>query len=295
MSNTEPVQKPRIGWIGLGVMGGSMAARLLNAGYPLSIYNRTKSKCAALIAQGAIWRENPAALARNTDIIITMVGYPSDVEQVYLEPTGILENACKGSTVIDMTTSKPSLAKRIYETAKTHGLNALDAPVSGGDVGARDGTLSIMVGGDQAVYDTMLPVFKAMGKTIVRQGDAGAGQHTKMCNQIAIAANIMGVCESLAYAKRAGLDPETVLRSIGGGGAASWQLSAYAPRILKGDYSPGFYIKHFLKDMRIALEEAEAMNLHTPALALSKSLYEKLSAKGLDDEGTQALFRLYQP
>lgn len=293
MPQNDETQKPRIGWIGLGVMGGSMAANLLKAGYPLSIYNRTRAKCAPLLEQGAVWRETPAALAAEADVIFTMVGYPGDVEEVYFGKTGILENARKGAVVIDMTTSKPSLARRIYDTAKENGLDALDAPVSGGDTGARDGTLAIMAGGDAEVFTAMLPIFNVLGKTVVRQGGAGAGQHTKMCNQIAIAGAIMGVCESLAYAERAGLDPETVLRSIGGGGAASWQLSAYAPRILKGDFKPGFYIKHFLKDIRIALEEAKAMGLQTPALALAESLYEKLSARGLDDAGTQALFQLY--
>lgn len=294
MPENRTGQKPAVGFIGVGVMGGSMAANLLKAGFPLGLYNRTRSKCEPLLAQGAVWYESPAALAGQADVVITMVGYPSDVESVYFGGAGILKNARKGTVLIDMTTSKPSLAVRIFEEAKENGLDALDAPVSGGDIGARDGTLTIMAGGEQPVFDAALPILRAMGRTIVLQGGAGAGQHTKMCNQIAIAANIMGVCESLSYAKRAGLDPETVLRSIGGGGAASWQLSAYAPRILKGDFRPGFYIKHFLKDMRIALEEAESMGLHTPALALAKSLYEKLEAQGMENEGTQALFHLYE-
>ncbi len=294
MAAKEKKPELAVGLIGVGVMGGGMAANLLKAGFPLCLYNRTRAKCAPLLERGAVWKESPAALAREADAVITMVGYPSDVESVYFGKDGILENARPGTLVIDMTTSKPSLAVRIHEEAEKRGLRALDAPVSGGDVGAKDGTLTIMAGGAKADFEAAAPLFRAMGKTAVLQGGPGAGQHTKMCNQIAIAANIMGVCECLAYAEHAGLDPETVLRSIGSGGAASWQLSAYAPRILKGDFKPGFYVKHFLKDMRIALEEAKAMSLSTPALTLSESLFEKLAEKGLENEGTQALFRLYE-
>lgn len=288
-------KKPTVGLIGTGVMGGGIAQNLLKAGYPLRVFNRTRAKSEPLLARGAVWAESPAALAAASDIVITMVGYPRDVEALYLGADGILAHARRGTTVVDMTTSSPSLAQRVAAEAAKRGIDALDAPVSGGDIGARDGTLSVMVGGDEAVFARMRPLFEAIGKTVVRQGGPGAGQHTKMCNQIAIAANIMGVCEALAYAERAGLDPQTMLRSVGGGGAASWQLSAYAPRILAGDYKPGFYIKHFIKDMRIALEEAGRMGLDTPALRLAESLYEKLSARGMDDEGTQALIRLYRP
>ena len=283
----------KVGFIGTGVMGSAMASHILEGGYKLSVYNRTKEKALALINKGAIWKDSVAQLAKDSNIVITIVGYPKDVEEVYLGENGIINNIKKGSYVIDMTTSKPSLAKKIYETAKQKGIFALDAPVSGGDVGAAEGTLSIMVGGDKEAFQNLKPIFELMGKNIVLQGGAGAGQHTKMCNQIAIASNIMGVCEALAYAKESGLDPETVLKSIGAGGAASWQLSAYAPRIFKGDFAPGFYIKHFVKDMKIALEEAAAMDLDTPALRLSKKLYDKLIEQGKQDLGTQALYELY--
>jgi 3-hydroxyisobutyrate dehydrogenase len=282
-----------IGFIGTGVMGNSMASNLLKGGYNLYIYNRTKEKALSLIGKGATWKVSVSELSKVSDVIITIVGYPSDVEEVYLGSNGILNNAKPGSFVIDMTTSKPSLAKKIYEIAKSKDVFALDAPVSGGDVGASEGTLSIMVGGDKEAFEHLKPIFELMGKNIILQGTAGAGQHTKMCNQIAIASNIMGVCEAISYAKNSGLDPETVLKSIGAGGAASWQLSAYAPRILKDDFKPGFYIKHFVKDMRIALEEADSMGLNTPALSLCKKLYDKLIAEGKEDLGTQALYQLY--
>lgn len=283
----------RIGFIGTGVMGNSMASNLLKGGYNLYIYNRTKEKALSLIEKGATWKDSVSELSKVSDVVITIVGYPSDVEEVYLGSNGILNNVKPGSFVIDMTTSKPSLAKKIYEIAKSKNVFALDAPVSGGDVGASEGTLSIMVGGDKEAFEHLKPIFELMGKNIVLQGTAGAGQHTKMCNQIAIASNIMGVCEAIAYAKNSGLDPETVLKSIGAGGAASWQLSAYAPRILKDDFKPGFYIKHFVKDMRIALEEADSMGLSTPALSLCKKLYDNLIAEGKEDLGTQALYQLY--
>ena len=243
----------KVGFIGTGVMGAAMASHILDGGYKLSVYNRTKEKALALINKGAIWKTSVDELAKDSDIVITIVGYPKDVEEVYLGENGIINNIKKGSYVVDMTTSKPSLAKKIYEAAKEKEIFALDAPVSGGDVGAAEGTLSIMIGGDREAFENLKPIFGLMGKNIVLQGGAGAGQHTKMCNQIAIASNIMGVCEALVYAKKSGLDPKTVLKSIGAGGAASWQLSAYAPRILKGDFAPGFYIKHFVKDMKIAL------------------------------------------
>ncbi|AGK97224.1 NAD(P)-dependent oxidoreductase [Clostridium pasteurianum] len=283
----------KVGFIGTGVMGAAMASHILDGGYKLSVYNRTKEKALALINKGAIWKASLAELAKDSDVVITIVGYPKDVEEVYLGQNGIINNIKKGSYVIDMTTSKPSLAKKIYEAAKEKDIFALDAPVSGGDVGAAEGTLSIMIGGDREAFENLKPIFELMGKNIVLQGGVGAGQHTKMCNQIAIASNIMGVCEALVYAKKSGLDPETVLKSIGAGGAASWQLSAYAPRILNGDFAPGFYIKHFVKDMKIALEEADAMGLDTPALSLSKKLYDKLIEQGKGDLGTQALYKLY--
>ncbi|WP_010233484.1 NAD(P)-dependent oxidoreductase [Clostridium arbusti] len=283
----------KIGFVGTGVMGAAMASHILEGGYKLSVYNRTKEKASALLNKGATWKDSVADLAKDSDIVISIVGYPKDVEEVYLGKDGIVNNIKQGGYVIDMTTSKPSLAKKIYEAAKIKNIFALDAPVSGGDVGAAEGTLSIMVGGDKEAFENLKPIFGLMGKNIVLQGNAGAGQHTKMCNQIAIASTIMGVCEALSYAKKSGLDAETVLKSIGAGGAASWQLSAYASRILKGDFAPGFYIKHFVKDMKIALEEAAEMGLDTPALSLSKKLYDKLIEQGKEDLGTQALYELY--
>ncbi|MDF2502735.1 NAD(P)-dependent oxidoreductase [Clostridium sp.] len=283
----------KIGFVGTGVMGAAMASHILEGGYKLSVYNRTKEKASALLNKGATWKDSVADLAKDSDIVISIVGYPKDVEEVYLGEDGIVNNIKQGGYVIDMTTSKPSLAKKIYEAAKIKNIFALDAPVSGGDVGAAEGTLSIMVGGDKEAFENLKPIFGLMGKNIVLQGNTGAGQHTKMCNQIAIASTIMGVCEALSYAKKSCLDAETVLKSIGAGGAASWQLSAYAPRILKGDFAPGFYIKHFVKDMKIALEEAAEMGLDTPALSLSKKLYDKLIEQGKEDLGTQALYELY--
>jgi len=282
-----------IGFIGLGVMGKSMARHLLKAGYPLLAYTRTKEKAEDLLQEGAVWKETVADLAREADVVITMVGYPHDVEQVYFGEGGILENARPGTYVIDMTTSTPTLAQSIYEAAKQKGIHALDAPVSGGDIGAREGTLTIMVGGDEDVFLACKPILERLGTNIVRQGGAGAGQHTKMCNQIAIATNMIGVCEAMAYAKRAGLDPFKVLESIAKGAAGSWSLSNLAPRMLSGDFAPGFYVKHFIKDMKIALEEAERMNLPLPGLALAKSMYEELAQAGEENSGTQALYKRY--
>jgi len=282
-----------IGFIGLGVMGKSMARHLLKAGYPLLAYTRTKEKAEDLLQEGAVWKETVADLAREADVVMTMVGDPRDVEQVYFGEGGILENARPGTYVIDMTTSTPTLAQSIYEAAKQKGIHALDAPVSGGDIGAREGTLTIMVGGDEDVFLACKPILERLGTNIVRQGGAGAGQHTKMCNQIAIATNMIGVCEAMAYAKRAGLDPFKVLESIAKGAAGSWSLSNLAPRMLSGDFAPGFYIKHFIKDMKIALEEAERMNLPLPGLALAKQLYEELAQAGEENSGTQALYKRY--
>ncbi|MDT8716776.1 NAD(P)-dependent oxidoreductase [Clostridium sp. 19966] len=288
------IEKMKVGFVGTGVMGASMAMNIMKGGYEVNVYNRTKEKAEKLIENGAKWHDSIASLSRCSDVVISIVGYPKDVEEVYLGKEGILNNIKPRSYAVDMTTSKPSLAKTIYEEAKKKGIYALDAPVSGGDVGAANGTLAVMVGGDEEAFNTLQPIFQLMGKNTVLQGGAGAGQHTKMCNQIAIAANIMGVCEALIYGEKAGLDMENVLKCIGTGGAASWQLSAYAPRILKGDYEPGFYIKHFVKDMSIALEEAEAMNLNMPSLTLAKQLYDILIKQGKENLGTQALFKLYE-
>jgi 3-hydroxyisobutyrate dehydrogenase len=281
-----------IGFIGTGVMGKSMAAHLLDAGYPLRIYNRTKSRAESLIEKGAVWKDSPAEAAAGADVIITMVGYPADVEEIYLGDRGIINHAKPGSYIIDMTTSKPSLAKKIYESAKKKGIYALDAPVSGGDVGAQNGTLTIMVGGDAEAFEKVKPIFECMGKNIVLQGGAGAGQHTKMCNQIAIASGMIGVCEAMVYAKRAGLDAETVLKCIEAGAAGSWSLSNLAPRMIKGNFEPGFFVKHFVKDMDIALSESEAMGLDTPGLELAKSLYDRLVADHKENKGTQVLYEL---
>ncbi|PKM94357.1 MAG: oxidoreductase [Firmicutes bacterium HGW-Firmicutes-1] len=281
-----------IGFIGTGVMGRSMALHLIENGYNLIVYNRTKARAEDLLEMGAIWKDTVGEVAREADVIITMVGYPKDVEEIYLSENGIIQCAKPGSTMIDMTTSKPSLAKQIHEIAKTKGLHALDAPVSGGDIGAKNATLAIMVGGDLKVFEEMKTIFECMGKNIVWQGEAGAGQHTKMCNQIAIASNMIGVCEAMVYAKKAGLDPEIVLKSIGAGAAGSWSLSNLAPRMIKGDFAPGFYVKHFIKDMSIALTEAKEMGFSAPGLELSKSLYDLIASDGKEDHGTQVLFQL---
>ena len=282
-----------IGFIGTGVMGKSMAGHLMRAGYGLAIYNRTKEKAQDLLDQGAQWQPDLTALAANCQVIITMVGYPRDVEEVYLGEGGLVNHAQPGAYLIDMTTSSPRLAAKIYEAAAARGIHALDAPVSGGDIGAREARLTIMTGGDQTAFDAVKDILAIMGTNVILQGQAGAGQHTKMCNQIAIAANMIGVCEAVVYAKKAGLDPDLVLKSIATGAAGSFSLTNLAPRMLAGNFAPGFYIKHFIKDMTIALESAQEMGMMTPGLALAKSLYEQLAAEGEADSGTQALFKLY--
>lgn len=282
-----------IGFIGTGVMGQGMVRNLLNAGYRVNIYNRTKQKAVPLIEDGAAWFDTIQGLAAQSDVIITMVGYPQDVENVYLED-GIIAHAKKDAVLVDMTTSSPLLAKRISQKAKENGLQSMDAPVSGGDIGAKQGTLSIMVGGEAGIFKDLLPIFEAMGKQVVYQGKAGSGQHTKMCNQITIASNMLGVCESLLYAKKAGLDENQVLKSITGGAAGSWSLTYLAPRMLEGDFDPGFYVKHFIKDMKIASESAKEMGIPTPGLDLSLSLYEELVEMGEENAGTHALYKLYE-
>ncbi|SIR75345.1 NAD(P)-dependent oxidoreductase [Bacillus velezensis] len=282
-----------VGFIGLGVMGNSMASHILEAGYPVLVYTRTKQKAEEILNKGAVWQETVKDLSEKADIIITMVGYPSDVEEIYLGENGILWHAKEGTFVIDMTTSKPSLAKKIAEQAKEKSIHVLDAPVSGGDIGARNGTLAIMAGGEKEAFEACLPLFSVMGENIQYQGPAGSGQHTKMCNQIAIAAGMVGVAEAMAYAEKSGLNPEQVLKSITTGAAGSWSLSNLAPRMLKGDFAPGFYVKHFIKDMGIALEEAELMGEEMPGLALAKSLYDKLSAQGEENSGTQSIYKLW--
>lgn len=282
-----------IGFIGLGVMGNSMAGHLQKAGYALNVYNRTKERAQSLIDGGAKWQDSVADLAANSSIIITIVGFPHDVEEVYLGAEGIIANAEGGSLLIDMTTSRPNLAKQIAEEAAKKNIASVDAPVSGGDIGAKEARLSIMVGGDKTAFERAKPVLDLMGKNIVLQGPAGSGQHTKMCNQIAIATLMIGVVEAMEYAKKSGLDPFTVLKSIESGAAGSFTLSNVAPRALKEDFAPGFYVKHFIKDMGIALDSASEMNLDLPGLALAKKLYDKLAELGYENDGTQALFRLY--
>lgn len=286
--------KQTVGFIGLGVMGQSMAKNILRAGYPLQVYTRTKKKAEQLIEQGAVWKNTVQELASDCDVIITIIGYPQDVEQVYLGQDGIIQSARPDTYIIDMTTSKPALAKKIYEEAKGKKLFALDAPVSGGDIGAREARLAIMVGGDKDAYEYCLPIFETMGQNIVYQGGAGSGQHTKMCNQIAIAAGMIGVCEAIAYAESSGLDPANVLKSISTGAAGSWSLSNLAPRMLADDFEPGFFVKHFIKDMGIALEESGNMDLQTPGLKLAHDLYEKLAQSGEENSGTQALIKLWK-
>jgi len=283
----------KIGFIGIGVMGKSVAGRLLDAGYAMCVHNRTRHKAQGLIERGAVWKDSPGAVAGECNVIFTMVGFPSDVEKVYFGGQGIIGCLRRGSYVIDLTTSSPDIAVRIHEAAGAKGALALDAPVSGGDVGAREGRLSIMVGGDREAFEAVLPLFQLMGTNIVFQGGPGSGQHTKMCNQIAIAANMLGVCEAIAYAEKAGLDIQSVLKSIGGGAAASWSLSNLAPRIIRRDFAPGFFVKHFIKDMTIAAQAARAMGLATPGLDLAKSRYEQLARQGGADDGTQALYKLY--
>jgi len=283
----------KIGFIGTGVMGKSMARNLQKAGYPLIIYTRTKEKAQELLDHGATWKETIADLASEADVIITMVGYPSDVEGVYFGKDGILEHAKPDSYVIDMTTSKPALAKEIYQKAREKNIYSIDAPVSGGDVGAKNGKLAIMAGGDEEAFDQVLPIFEVMGENIILQGGAGAGQHTKLANQITIASNMIGVCEAIAYSKKAGLNPERVLDSISSGAASSFSLSVLGQRMLKSDFEPGFYVKHFIKDMTIALESAEEISLSTPGLSLSLKLYKELAEKGESDSGTQALIKLF--
>ncbi len=287
-------ENTRIGFIGLGIMGASMVGHILGAGFQVHIYTRTKNDQARkLMEKGAVWEDSVADLAKKSQLIITMVGYPKDVEEVYLGEAGILENVARGSIVLDMTTSKPDLARKLYEEGKKREISVLDAPVSGGDTGARNAALSIMVGGDEKVFDLVLPLLRLMGKNIVYQGGAGSGQHTKMSNQIAISAGMIAVCEAIAYAKKAGLNPEKVLASISQGAAGSWSLSNLGPRILEQDFAPGFFIKHFIKDMGIALESAKSMGLDTPGLSMTFDMYRKLKEQGLADKGTQALFTHY--
>jgi 3-hydroxyisobutyrate dehydrogenase len=282
-----------IGFIGTGVMGAAMAGHLLAAGYRVTVYNRTKERAAALVDRGARWSPSVADVAMSSGVIITMIGTPQDVEAVYLADGGLVAGVREGALLIDMTTSSPRLAATIARAGAARGVDVLDAPVSGGDVGAREGRLSIMVGGTEAAFARAQPIFSLLGKTIIHQGPAGAGQHVKMSNQIVIASTMVAICESMAYARSAGLDVGRVLDCLQGGAAGSWALSNLAPRVLRGDFAPGFLVRHFLKDMAIALESAREMNLALPGLALSESLYQRLAQQGHAEEGTHALARLY--
>ena len=281
--------RPAVGWVGTGVMGAAMCGHVLDAGYPVAVTTRTKAKAQGLLDRGAVWADTPAEAAAGSDISFAIVGFPEDVREVFLGGEGLLAGASPGGVVVDMTTSEPALAVEIAERAAAKGVSAVDAPVSGGDVGARNGTLSIMIGGEEEAVERARPVFEAMGETIVRQGGPGAGQHTKAVNQILIAACIVGLSEALLYGRRAGLDLEAVMESVSGGAAGSWSLSNYGPRMLGGDFEPGFFVDHFVKDMGIALRESAAMQIPAPGLALAHELYVSLQAQGLGRKGTQSL------
>ena len=279
----------KIGWIGTGVMGSSMVGHLIDQGYRTTVFNRSRSKAQTALERGASWAESPAEVAGQTDVLFTIVGFPQDVEAVYFGAGGILSRVRPGSILVDMTTTRPALAQAISRAAEEKGASAVDAPVSGGDVGAKNGTLSIMAGGEKGAVEAVMPLLEILGKNIICTGPAGTGQHTKMCNQITIAGTMIGVCESLLYAYKAGLDPVVMLEAISGGAAGCWTLSNLAPRIVKRNFEPGFYVEHFVKDMEIALEEARRMNLSLPGLALVHQLYKAVEAQGYGKKFTHAL------
>ncbi|HEY1066176.1 MAG TPA: NAD(P)-dependent oxidoreductase [Pirellulales bacterium] len=281
--------KTKIGWIGAGVMGNSMCGHLIAKGFSAVVYNRTKAKADVLIGKGAVWADTPKAVAEQSDVVFSIVGFPSDVREVMLGANGALAGSKAGNILVDMTTSEPSLAVEIHEAAKAKGVHSVDAPVSGGDVGAKEARLSIMIGGEKEVVDALSPAFEAMGKTIVHQGGPGAGQHTKMANQILIATNMIGVCEALLYGYRAGLDLNVVMQSVGPGAAGSWSLANLGPRMINNNFDPGFFVEHFIKDMGIALSEAKRMGLSLPGLALANQLYVSVKAIGHGRDGTHAL------
>jgi 3-hydroxyisobutyrate dehydrogenase len=288
------MKNKKIGWIGTGLMGNPMAGHLMNAGYQLNVFNRSRKKAENLIEGGALWFDTPADLAHHSEIVFTMIGFPKDVEEVYFGEQGIFNVIKRGTVLIDMTTTKPSLAVKIAKEAEKLGAEFIDAPVSGGQVGAINGTLSIMIGGNKEVVDSVMSLFEAFGKNMVYQGAAGAGQHTKMCNQITVAGTMIGVCEALIYGAKAGLDLNMMLSSISKGAAGCWTLDILAPKIVKADYSPGFTVDNFVKDLTIALEEAEAMRLPLPGLALVKQLYMTILAMGKGSLGTQSLYLALQ-
>jgi 3-hydroxyisobutyrate dehydrogenase len=286
--NVEP-GRTRIGWIGLGVMGRSMCGHLIDEGFPATVFTRTRSTADPLLAKGATWADSPKAVAQASDVVFSIVGFPRDVREVLLGDEGALAGSKAGNVLVDMTTSEPSLAVEIYEAARAKGVESVDAPVSGGDVGAREARLSIMIGGDEDVVETLRPCWEAMGKTIVRQGGPGAGQHTKMVNQTLISASMIAVCEGLLYAYKAGLDLDTVMQSVASGAAGSWSLSNLGTRMIANNFDPGFFVEHFVKDMGIALAEARRMNLALPGLALAYQLYTAVIAQGGGRKGTHAL------
>ncbi|MFC3208938.1 NAD(P)-dependent oxidoreductase [Aquamicrobium soli] len=292
MAPNLAIQK-RVGFIGLGIMGQHMAGHILAGGYELHVNSRTRAKADALVERGAIWYESPGEVAATSDILITIVGYPVDVESIYLEPGGILDRARPGAVLIDMTTSSPSLAERIAKAASLRGMMALDAPVSGGDIGAREAKLAIMAGGDETAFSQVLPVLRLIGSNVVHMGQAGTGQHTKMANQIAIASTMIAVSESISYATRVGLNPDLTLDVLGTGAASSFLLNGLGRKMVRQDFAPGFFVHHFAKDIGIALNEAKRINLDLPGLALAQKMYERLLANGFGEEGTQALYRIY--
>lgn len=281
--------KTKIGWIGTGVMGSSMCQHIIDKGYKTYVYNRSRKKAKKLIDSGANWAKSPKELAQDSDVIFTMVGFPRDVREVYFSGDGVLQGIKPGSIVVDMTTTEPSLSKEIYNEARLKKAASIDAPVSGGDTGAKEGTLSIMVGGDREAVEKVMPLFRLMGRDIVYQGAAGSGQHAKICNQVMVSGLMIGMCETLLYGYKAGLNLETMLKSVSRGAAACWMLDNLAPRILKRDFRPGFFVEHFIKDMGIALSEAERMNLSLPGLALVHQLYVAVEGQGHGRKGTQAL------
>jgi 3-hydroxyisobutyrate dehydrogenase len=288
ITKAEP-GKTRIGWIGTGVMGRWMCEHAMTKGFAATVYNRRKDKAQPLIDKGAKWADTPKQVAENADVVFAIVGFPKDVREVFLGKEGALAGSKKGNILVDMTTSEPSLAKEIYDAAKAKGVSSVDAPVSGGDVGAKNAALSIMIGGDADAVESIRPIFECMGKTIVHQGDAGAGQHTKMVNQILIASNMIAVCEGLLYGYKAGLDLETVFKSVSVGAAGSKALEVLGPRMMARNFEPGFYVEHFIKDMGIALDESKRMGLVMPGLALAHQLYLAVQAQGLGRKGTHAL------
>lgn len=283
----------RVGFIGTGVMGESIIRHLLNAGHTVHIYTRTKAKAEELINEGAVWCKTPKEVTSQSTIIFSMVGYPSDVKEVYYGKDGLFHAESKEKLFIDLTTSTPTLAKEIYDTANSQGAFALDAPVSGGDLGARKGTLTVMAGGDKAAFEKARPFIELFSSDLKLHGGSGSGQHTKMANQIMVAGTMVGLCETLAYAQSAKLNLDNVIKTLMGGAASNWSLQNYGPRIIKEDYSPGFFVKHFVKDLKIVLNEAEKMDLNLPSTQLAYKLYRDLTEEGYENSGTQALIKLW--